>query len=65
MTGQTCDLVAFGDTTDNEWTVGDGVTIVENGASHCDASPAPCNITVTITDTQQGAVIDQSSATSS
>ena len=65
MTGQTCDLVAFGDLTDNEWTVGDGVTIVENGASHCDASPAPCSITVTITDTQEGKVIDESSATSS
>ena len=65
MTGQTCDLVEFGDTIDNEWTVGDGVTIVENGVSLCDAAPSPCNITVTITDTQEGKIIDQSSATSS
>ena len=65
MTGGTCDLVEFGETTDNEWTVGDGVTIVENGQSHCDAAPSPCSITVTITDTQEGKIIDESSATSS
>jgi len=67
MSGTTagCDLVEFGETTDNNWAVGDGVTIVENGVSLCDAAPAPCNITVTITDVQEGKIIDQSSATSS
>ena len=67
MSGTTagCDLIEFGQTTDDNWAVGDGVTIVENGVSLCDAAPSPCNITVTITDVQEGKIIDQSSATSS
>ena len=50
-----CSLVEFGNTDDQVWSVGDGVTIVENGQDLCSGS---CSIDVTITDTRQGVVID-------
>jgi len=65
LTGGGCDLVEFGDISDTSWTVGDGVTIMENGQQLCDVAPAPCNIKVTITDTQEGKTLDESSANSS
>ena len=59
-TGGGCDLVEFGDTSDQVWSVGDGVTIKE--ASAMCAAGETCNVTVTITDTQRGVTIDESSA---
>jgi microcompartment protein CcmK/EutM len=59
-TGGGCVLVEFGDTTDQVWSVGDGVTIVESSAL-CAAGEV-CSISVTITDTQEGKTLDESSA---
>ena len=59
-TGGGCVLVEFGDTTDQVWSVGDGVTIKENSAL-CGAGEV-CSISVTITDTQEGKTLDESSA---
>lgn len=50
-----CALVEFGNTEDQFWSVGDGVTVVENGADLCDSA---CSIDVTITDTREGKTID-------
>ena len=50
-----CSLVEFGNTDDQVWSVGDGVTVVENGQDLCSGS---CSIDVTITDTREGKVID-------
>ena len=50
-----CSLVEFGNTDDQVWSVGDGVTVVENGQNLCGGS---CLIDVTITDTREGKVID-------
>tara|TARA_A200000159_G_scaffold107588_1_gene100360 strand:- start:156 stop:665 length:510 start_codon:yes stop_codon:yes gene_type:complete len=52
-----CSLVEFGDTDDQVWSVGDGVTVVENGQDLCGATTS-CSIDVTITDTREGKVID-------
>ena len=49
-----CSLVEFGNTDDQVWSVGDGVTVVENGQDLCSGS---CSIDVTITDTREGKVI--------
>ena len=38
------------------WSVGDGVTVMENGNNLCSSS---CNIDVTITDTREGTTIDR------
>ena len=59
-TGGGCDLVEFGNTADQVWSVGDGVTIKEASAM-CEAGET-CSVTVTITDTQRGVTIDESSA---
>ncbi len=59
-TGGSCGLVEFGDTTDQVWSVGDGVTIAESSAL-CAAGEV-CSISVTITDTQEGKTLDESSA---
>ena len=48
-----CILEEFGKTGDQVWSVGDGVTIKENGQPLCDGTTS-CQILVTITDTQQG-----------
>ena len=50
-----CSLVEFGNTEDQFWSVGDGVTVMENGADLCDSA---CSIDVTITDTREGKTID-------
>jgi hypothetical protein len=50
-----CSLVEFGETGDQVWSVGDGVTVVENGQDLCDGA---CSIDVTITDTREGKTID-------
>ena len=51
-----CDLVEFGTTGDQFWSVGDGVTIVESGQDLC--SSGTCVVMVTITDTQLGLTLD-------
>ena len=56
-----CDLVEFGDTSDQFWSVTDGVTISESGQNLCDASE-PCSIKVTVGNTQEGKTLDESSA---
>ena len=53
--GGVCSLVEFGNTDDQVWSVGDGVTIAESGQDLCSAS---CSIDVTITDTRENKVID-------
>ena len=52
--GGVCVLEEFGTTTDQEWSVGDGVTIKESGTDLCSTT---CSIDVTITDTREGMVI--------
>ena len=60
-----CTLVQFGPNTDDQdWSAGEGVTIVENGKALCDAT-SNCAIEVTITDTREGKIIDTSSAIAS
>ena len=53
--GGVCSLVEFGNTDDQVWSVGDGVTIAESGQDLCSGS---CSIDVTITDTRENKVID-------
>ena len=48
-----CMLVEFGDTSDDVWSVGHGVTIVENGQAICSAAET-CSVKVTITNTREG-----------
>ena len=50
-----CALIEYGNTDDQYWSVGDGVTIIENGQDLCSGD---CNIDVTITDTRDNKVID-------
>ncbi len=50
-----CSLVEFGNTDDQVWSVGDGVTVVESGQDICSGD---CSIDVTITDTREGKTID-------
>ena len=52
--GGVCSLVEFGNTDDQVWSVGDGVTIAESGQNLCGGS---CTIDVTITDTRENKVI--------
>ena len=49
-----CSLVEFGNTDDQVWSVGDGVTIMESGQDMCSGD---CLIDVTITDTRAGMII--------
>jgi len=56
--GSDCALIEFGDTTDSEWSIGDGVTIVESGQNLCDGT---CVIDIKITDVREGRIIDESS----
>ena len=49
-----CSLVEFGNTDDQVWSVGDGVTIMESGQDLCSGD---CSIDVTITDTREGKTI--------
>jgi len=55
-----CDLVEFGNTGDQFWSVGDGVTIVESGQDLC--TTGTCVIKVTITDTREGKTLDETIA---
>ena len=70
QTGGACDSIEFRDTSDNVWAVGDGITIAENGQQDlCGINQAGdienCEITVTITDVQEGKVISQNTVNSS
>ena len=60
-TGGSCGLVEFGATTDQVWSVGDGVTIVESGQDLCTAGET-CEVNVIITDTGEGKVLDMFTA---
>ena len=60
-TGGACSLVEFGATSDQDWSVGDGVTIVESGQDLCTAGET-CEIKVTIADTRQGKTLSESMA---
>ena len=60
-TGGSCGLVEFGATTDQVWSVGDGVTIVESGQDLCSAGET-CEVKVTITDNQEGKTLDETVA---
>ena len=54
--GGVCVLEEFGTTTDQVWSIGDGVTIKESGTDLCSST---CSIVVTIVDTNEGRVIDE------
>ena len=60
-TGGSCGLVEFGATTDQVWSVGDGVTIVESGQDLCTAGET-CEVKVTITNTRIGRTIDETTS---
>ncbi|MGB0728082.1 MAG: hypothetical protein ACPGR0_07295, partial [Candidatus Poseidoniaceae archaeon] len=55
-----CALIEFGDDSDSDWSVSDGVTIVENGQPICSAAES-CSVKVTITNTREGNTMDESS----
>jgi hypothetical protein len=55
-----CNLVEFGDTGDQFWSVGDGVTIVESGQDLC--TSGTCAIKVTITDISKEKTLDETTA---
>ncbi len=54
-----CELVEYGNTGDQYWSVGDGVTIVESGQDLCTGT---CSIKVTIVDTSEGNTLDETTA---
>ena len=56
----TCNLIEYGNTGDQFWSVGDGVTIVEQNADLC--SSGTCVVKVTITDTREGKTLDETTA---
>jgi len=56
QSGGVCSLVEYGNTDDEVWSVGDGVTIMESGTDLCSST---CSIDVTITDVREGKVIDE------
>ena len=60
LTGGNCGLIEFGNTGDQFWSVGDGVTIVESGQDLC--TSGTCVIKVTITDTREGKTLDETTA---
>jgi len=53
--GGECQLVEFGNTDDQVWSVGDGVTLYENGLDLCSKE---CSIDIKIVDAREGKVID-------
>ena len=55
-----CELVEYGNTGDQYWSVGDGVTIIESGQDLC--TEGTCVIKVTITDTREGKTLDETTA---
>ena len=60
LDGADCSAIEFGDTSDNVWSVGDGITIAESGQDLC--SEGTCEVEVRIIDTREGATIDTASA---
>ena len=50
-----CALMEYGNTDDQYWSVGDGVTVYENDQDLCSST---CSIDVTIVDTREGKVLD-------
>ena len=60
LDGADCSAVEFGDTSDNVWSVGDGITISESGQDLC--SEGTCEVEVRIIDTREGITIDTASA---
>ena len=54
QSGSECGSVEFGNTGDNAWSVGDGVTIVESGSNLCSGG---CDIDFTIIDVREGMLI--------
>lgn len=54
QTGGDCGSIEYGNTADNTWSVGDGVTIVESGSNLCSGG---CSIEYTIIDAREGMVI--------
>jgi flagellin-like protein len=48
-----CDLVEFGTTGDQFWSVGDGVTVYESGQALCEEGEV-CKVKVSIIDTREG-----------
>jgi flagellin-like protein len=60
--GFDCHLVEYGDTTDQFWSVGDGVTVVESGGDSLCSLGETCSVEVSITDTREGKIIDKTTA---
>ena len=60
LDGADCSAVEFGDTSDNVWSVGDGITIAESGQDLC--SEGTCEVEVRIIDSRDGTTIDTASA---
>ena len=54
-----CYMVEYGTTTDAEWTIGDGVTIYENGQDMCTVSES-CAVKVVIVNDREGQTLDES-----
>jgi hypothetical protein len=54
--GGECQIVEFGNTDDQVWSVGDGVTLYENGLDICSDL---CSLDIKIVDTREGKVIYQ------
>ena len=52
--GGECQFVEFGNTDDQVWSVGDGVTLYENGLDICSDV---CSLDIKIVDTREGKVI--------
>ena len=56
QSGGECQLVEFGNTDDQVWSVGDGITLHENGLDLC---TDVCSLDIRIVDTREGKVIDE------
>ena len=56
-----CVIIEYGNTGDQFWSVGDGVTIKESGMDIC-SSGTSCLVTVTIVDTREGKTLDETTA---
>jgi len=54
-----CYMAEYGTTNDAEWTIGDGVTIYENGQNLCGAGQS-CAVEVVIVNSREGQTLDES-----
>ncbi|MDA0878628.1 MAG: hypothetical protein O3B05_07160 [archaeon] len=54
-----CYMAEYGTTNDAEWTIGDGVTIYENGQDLCSAGES-CAVEVVIVNSREGQTLDES-----